>query len=55
MQFKQALRLEAKYIVILGEDEYQRGVASIKNTKTEIQEEVKLEDIVKYLMEKLEN
>ncbi len=54
-QFKQALRLEAKYIVILGEDEYQRGVASIKNTKTEIQEEVKLEDIVKYLMEKLEN
>ncbi len=53
-QFKQALRLEAKYIVILGEEEFQKGVASIKDTRTEIQEEVKLEDVVTYLKHKLE-
>jgi len=54
-QFKQALRLGAKYIVILGEEEAKKGVASIKDTKTEVQEEVKLEDIILYLKHKLES
>jgi histidyl-tRNA synthetase len=53
-QLKQALRFEAKYLIILGDEEYQRGVVGIKNTKTEIQEEVKIEDITAYLKKKME-
>lgn len=53
-QLKQALRLNAKYLIILGDEEYQRGVVGIKDTKTEIQEEVKIENITAYLKEKME-
>lgn len=53
-QLKQALRNNAKYLIILGDDEYQKGVVSIKNTETEIQEEVLIAKIKKYLVEKLE-
>ena len=53
-QLKQALRLGAKYMIILGEEEYQKGVVAIKDTKTEIQEEVLIPKIKKYLLEKLE-
>lgn len=51
-QLKQALRLGAKYLIILGDDEYQKGVVGIKNTKTELQEEVPLTRITKYMKEK---
>lgn len=50
-QLKQALRLNAKYLIILGEDEYQKGVVAIKNTLTEVQEEVPLTRITHYLKE----
>ncbi len=53
-QLKQALRLGAKYLIILGEEEFQKGVVGIKDTKTEIQEEVLISKIAKYLKEKLE-
>lgn len=53
-QLKQALRFNAKYLIILGEEEYARGVVGIKDTKTEIQEEVKLENITAYLKKKME-
>ncbi len=53
-QLKQALRSNSKYLVILGEDEYQKGLVAIKDTKTEIQEEVLIPKIKKYLLEKLE-
>jgi len=53
-QFKQALRLDAKYLLILGDEEYERGMISVKNTKTEVQEEIKLNEIVNYLTQKLE-
>ena len=52
-QLKQALRLGAKYLIILGDDEYQKGVVGIKNTKTEVQEEVPLTRITKYMREKV--
>jgi histidyl-tRNA synthetase len=51
-QLKQALRLGAKYLIILGDEEYQKGVVGIKNTKTETQEEVPLSKITKYMKEK---
>jgi len=53
-QLKQALRLGAKYLIILGEEEFQKGVVGIKDTKTEVQEEVLISKIAKYLKEKLE-
>ncbi|TVP85086.1 MAG: histidine--tRNA ligase [Acholeplasmataceae bacterium] len=52
-QLKQALKLGAKYLVILGEDEMSRGVVSIKNTKTEVQEEVLLKQVKRYLVDHL--
>ena len=52
-QLKQALRNNAQYLVIIGEDEYQRGVVSIKDTKTETQEEVIIQKVEKYLVERL--
>lgn len=50
-QLKQALRLQAKFLIILGDDEYQKGVVSIKNTTTEVQEEVPFSRITHYLKE----
>ncbi len=49
-QLKEALRYNAKYIIFLGEDEYQKGIIAVKNTKTEIQEDVKSEEVVSYLI-----
>ncbi|MFA6800536.1 MAG: histidine--tRNA ligase [Acholeplasmataceae bacterium] len=48
-QLKEALKYQAKFIIILGEDEYKQGFVAIKNTKTENQENVKIENIVSYL------
>ncbi|MBN2299914.1 MAG: histidine--tRNA ligase [Acholeplasmataceae bacterium] len=53
-QLKQALKMKAKYLIILGDEEYQKGVVGIKDTKTELQEEVLIPKIKKYLLEKLE-
>lgn len=53
-QLKQALKMNAKYLVILGEEEFNRGVVGIKDTQTEVQEEVLIPKIRKYLLEKLE-
>ena len=53
-QLKQALRYQAKYLLIIGEEEVRKGVVSIKNTVTETQEEVVFSKVKKYLLEKLE-
>jgi histidyl-tRNA synthetase len=53
-QLKQALRMNAKYLIIIGEEEVKKGVVAVKNTKTEVQEEVVASKIKKYLTEKLE-
>lgn len=52
-QLKQALRLGAKYLIIIGEEEFKRGVAGIKDTQTEKQEEVPIARITKYVKEKV--
>ena len=52
-QLKQALKLEAKYLIIIGDDEYQKGLVGIKDTKTEIQENIPLAKITKYIKEKV--
>lgn len=53
-QLKQALRNNAKYLIILGDDEYKKGVVGVKDTISEVQEEVKIEDLILYLNEKME-
>jgi len=52
-QLKQAIKQQAKYLIIIGEDEFKRGVVGIKDTKTELQDEVLIAKIPKYLKERL--
>lgn len=52
-QLKQALKYQAKYLIIIGEEEFKKGVVSVKNTETEQQEEVLVSKIKKYISEKL--
>jgi len=53
-QLKQALRYDAKYLIILGDEEIKNELVSIKDTKTELQEEVKLSEVIDYLNHKME-
>ena len=48
-QFKSADRNEAKYIVIVGEDEASKGVVNLKNTATREQVTLPIEDIAKQI------
>lgn len=52
-QFKAADRVNAKYVLILGEDELEKGVINVKSMASSEQEEVKINELVKYLTEKL--
>jgi histidyl-tRNA synthetase len=48
-QLKEALRFNAKHMIFLGEDEYRKGYVAIKNSETEVQENIQIEEIVSYL------
>lgn len=52
-QLKHALKLEAKYLLILGEEEIKTNTISVKNTKTEQQEIIPEKIIVKHLKESI--
>lgn len=52
--FKQADRLNASYIAIIGDTEVKENVITIKNNKTKEEFKVKVEDILDFLDEKLE-
>ncbi|WP_078379569.1 histidine--tRNA ligase [Sutcliffiella halmapala] len=51
-QFKAADRLQAKYTIVFGEDELQKGVVSMKEMETGQQQEVALAEVVAFLSEK---
>ncbi len=51
-QFKAADRLQAKYTIVFGDDELDKGVVSIKEMETGEQQEVSFEEAVKYIAEK---
>lgn len=53
-QLKHALRLGAKYLLILGEEELKNGVIGIKDTQTEAQENVPLHLVIAHLKKLLE-
>ena len=48
-QFKLSERLNAKYVGIIGEDERQKELINIKDTKTGNQEPVKISELIDYL------
>lgn len=48
-QMKQANRLAAKYVLILGEDEVARGQAVLRNMATSEQTEIPIQDITSIL------
>ena len=47
--FKQADRLNAKYIIIVGEDEIKSNTLTLKNNKTKEEYKIKLDDLVEFL------
>ena len=51
-QFKAADRLQAKYTIVFGDDELEKGVVSIKEMETGQQQEVSFEEAVAYITEK---
>ena len=48
-QLKYADRLGASYCAVIGDNELEKGIAQLRDMKNSYQEEVKLEDIIKYL------
>ena len=45
-QFKYADRLNAKYTIVIGEDELDRGIVSLKNMEKSEQKEVRFDELV---------
>ena len=52
-QFKLSDKLNAKFIIIIGEDELKSESLTIKNSKTKLQETIKETDLLEYLKENL--
>lgn len=50
-QFKYADRLDAKYTIVIGDNELDENMVSIKNMKTSEQKQVSLKDILKEIVE----
>ncbi len=49
-QFKYADRLNARYTLVIGENELEKGVVSLKDMKNSQQREIKIDDIYKEVM-----
>ena len=54
-QFKQAERVNPKFILIMGDDELSQNVVNIKNTKTGTQETVSINDVYHYIVEAIQS
>ena len=52
-QLKSADRLQAKYTVIIGENELKKGVALLRNMEKSTQEEIKLKDLAEKLQSEI--
>ncbi|MED4401047.1 histidine--tRNA ligase [Metabacillus fastidiosus] len=48
-QFKAADRLNARFVAVLGDDEIEKNIISVKNMETGTQEEVSIDELVSYL------
>lgn len=52
--FKQADRLNAKYVIIIGEEELNTNILTIKNNNTKEEYKIKTEDLIEFLDENIE-
>ncbi len=52
-QFKYSDKLEAQYTIVIGDDEVDKGIITLKNMKTGEQQEVKLNNLIEELKSKL--
>ena len=48
-QFKQADRLNSKYVIIVGEEEVNSNILTIKDNKTKEEYKINVEEIVEFL------
>jgi histidyl-tRNA synthetase len=51
-QLKQADRLQAKFVIIIGDEELEKGVANVKNMATGEQDAVAFERLAEYIKER---
>ena len=51
--FKQADRLNSKYVILIGEEEEKTNILTIKNNKTKEEYKVSKEELIDFLDEKL--
>lgn len=52
-QFKQADRLESRYLILLNSDDLQEGLVTIKNNQTKVEDKIMFEYVIYYLEEHL--
>ena len=52
-QMKRAGRLDARYVLMIGENELEKGLALLRNMSTGDQEEISLERLVQHVLERL--
>lgn len=52
-QFKAADRANAKFVLIIGEDEVEKNVVTVKEMATGTQQEVKMEEIIPFIKERI--
>lgn len=52
--FKQADRLNAKYVIIIGEEEVKSNILTIKNNNTKEEDKMNLEELIDFLDENIE-
>lgn len=53
-QFKYANRLRAKYTVMIGDEEIEKGIVQLKDMDAHAQQEVRLEDLIDTIRENLD-
>ena len=49
-QFKQADRLNAKYLIILNDEDLKKGIVNIKDNGTKEEEKVDIDEVIEYIM-----
>ena len=51
--FKRADKLKSKFVIIIGEEEVKTKVLTVKNNKTKEEYKVSIDELIKFLDEKL--
>ena len=49
-QFKEADRLNAKYLIILNNEDLQKGLVNVKDNRTKEEEKVDIDELTEYII-----